>query len=151
MHIYLLISLPQIGGSVTPLNTRFTQLITRRNYRLLRQNNGTSAIRCVGRDRPVGNPNVDQRLHRLRIPIREKAVEFGDRTKMDEARIEISPSLSIVLPAQVPERVNPMRMIEMRIYTENLSKACAAIMEECFREACSLANPIVAVGNDTFG
>ena len=64
---------------------------------------------------------------------------------MDEARIKVSPTLSIVLPAQVPERVNPMRMIEMRVDAENLTKACAAVVEERFRKACALANPIATV------
>lgn len=109
---------------------------------LLRRHNSASAVRCVGRDRPVGNPNVDQRLHRLRIPVCKKAVELGDRAKVDEARIEVSPTLSIILPAQVPERVDPMRMIEMRVDAEYLTKACAAVVEKCLGKACVLANPI---------
>lgn len=112
---------------------------------LLRRHNSASAVRCVGRNRPVGNPNVDQRLHRLRIPVREKAIEFGDRAEVDEARIEICPTLSVVLPAQVPERVDPMRVIEMRVDSEDLTEACAAVVEKCFREACALANPIATI------
>ena len=112
---------------------------------LLRRDDSASTIRCVGRNRPVSDPNVDQRLHRLSIPIREKTVEFGNRAKMDEARIKVGPTLSITLPAQVPERVDPMRMIEMRVDAENLTKACAAVMEERFWKACALANPIATV------
>ena len=62
-------------------------------------------------------------------------IVFGDCAKVDEARIEVGPTLSIVLPAQMPERVDPMRMIEMRVDAENLTKACAAVVEECLRKA----------------
>lgn len=64
---------------------------------------------------------------------------------MDKARIEVGPPLSIVLPAQMPERVDPMRMIEMRIDTEDLTKACATVVEECLRKASALAKPIATV------
>ena len=111
----------------------------------MRLDNSTGAVGCVGRNRPVGDPNVDQRLHRLSIPVREKAVEFSDRAKMDEARVEVSPTLPIVLPAQVPERVDPMRMVEVRVDAENLTKACAAVMEECFRKARAFANPVATI------
>ena len=116
---------------------------------LLRGHNSTSTVRCVGRNRPIGNPNVDQRLHWLRIPVREQSVEFGDRAKVDEARVEVSPSLSVVLSAQVPERVNPMRMIEMRIDAEYLTKTCAAVVKECLRKACAFANPITTLSTRT--
>ena len=112
----------------------------------MRRNDGASAIGCISRNGTVGNPNVDQRLHRLRIPVCEKAVQFGDRAEVDKARIEVSPTLSIILPAKMPERVDPMRMIEMCVDTKNLTKTCAAVMEECFREACALANPVTTVG-----
>ena len=115
---------------------------------LLRRNNSAGAVCCVDRNRPIGNPNVDQRLHRLCISVREKAVEFGNCTKVDKARVEVSPTLPIVLPTQVPERVDPMGMIEMRVDAENLTKACAAVMKECFGKACTLANPIAAVDID---
>lgn len=38
-----------------------------------------------------------------------------------------------------------MRMIEMCVDAENLTKASAAVVEECFREACVFANPIATV------
>ena len=110
--------------------------------RLLMGHNSTSTIRCVGWNRSIGNPNVDQRLHWLRIPVREQSVEFGDRAKVDKARVEVSPTLSVILSTQVPEGVDPMRMIEMRIDAEYLTKTCAAVMEECLRKACTLANPV---------
>ena len=118
---------------------------------LLRRHNSANAVRCVGRNRPVGNPDVDQRLHRLRVPIRKKAVELGDSAKVDEARIEVSPALSIILPAQVPERVNPVRMIEMRVDAEDLAKARAAVVEKCLRKASALADPIATVSIHTAG
>ena len=125
--------------------TEMLRLITFAFHHLLRRHNCASAVCRIGRNRPVSNPDIDQRLHRLRIPICEKAVEFGDCAKVDEARIEVSPPLSIVLPAQVPERVDPMRVIEMSIDAENLTKACATIVEECLWKACALANPVATV------
>ena len=119
--------------------------------RLLRRHNGASAVCCVCRNRPIGNPNINQRLHWLRILVREKAVEFGDCAKVDKARIEVGPPLSIVLPAQMPERVDPMRMIEMRVDTENLTKACATVVEERLGKACALAKPIATVSIYTDG
>ena len=38
-----------------------------------------------------------------------------------------------------------MRMVEMRVDAENLTKACAAVMEECFRKARAFANPIATI------
>ena len=64
---------------------------------------------------------------------------------MDEARVEVSPTLPIVLPTQMPERVDPMRMVEMRVDAENLTKACTAVMEECFWKARAFANPIATI------
>ena len=163
--IYPLISLPlrvedcntTVASPYRPLCNKNYTLTTAKSPRsvalaiscLLRGHNCTSAVCCVGRNRPIGNPNIDQRLHWLRIPVREQSVEFGDRAKVDEARVEVRPTLSVVLSAQVPEGFDPMRMIEMRIDTEYLTKTCAAVVEECLGKACALANPITTLSTRT--
>ena len=38
-----------------------------------------------------------------------------------------------------------MRMIEMRVDAENLTKASATVVEECLRKPCVFANPIAIV------
>ena len=63
---------------------------------------------------------------------------------MDEAGVEISPALVVVVAAEVPERVNPVRVVEMRIHAEDLTEARTDVVEERFRKTCILAKPISA-------
>ena len=63
---------------------------------------------------------------------------------MHKARIEIGPALIVVISTEMPERVDPVRVIEMRIDTEDLAKACAAVIKKCLWEASALAKPVAA-------
>ncbi len=63
---------------------------------------------------------------------------------MDKARIEISPALVVVISTEMPERVDPVRVVEMGIDTEDLTKARTAVVKKRLREASALAKPVAA-------
>ena len=63
---------------------------------------------------------------------------------MDEAGVEVSPALVVVGAAQVPERVDPVRVVEVGIDAEDLAKACANIMNESLWKASILSRPLPA-------
>ena len=101
-----------------------------------------SPVGSIRRDRPVGNPDVDQRLHRLRVLVREQAVQLGNAAEVDEAGVDISPALVVVGAAQVPERVDPVRVVEMGVDAEDLAEACAHIVDEALGKASILSRPL---------
>ena len=63
---------------------------------------------------------------------------------MDKARIEISPALIVVISAEMPERVDPVGVVEMGIDTEDLTKARTAVVKKRLREASAFAKPVAA-------
>ena len=70
---------------------------------------------------------------------------------MDKAKIEISLALVVIIPAEMPERVDPVRVLEIHVDTEDLTKPRTAIVKEFLREAsarsCSgLVDEVVGSG-----
>ena len=63
---------------------------------------------------------------------------------MDKARIEISPALIVVISAEVPERVDPVGVVEMGVDPEDLAEACTTVVKERLRKASALAKPVTA-------
>lgn len=83
---------------------------------------------------------VDERLHGLHFFIRDELVVFGNGNKMDKAHVED------VMLVNVPERIEPMSMVKMRIATEHLFHDALAVLVESLVETTRLANPFLGRG-----
>lgn len=106
----------------------------------LRASNGAGPVGSISWNGSIANPNVDQWLHGFGILIGQKTVELCHGTEVDKAGIEISPAAT----AEMPERVNPVRMVDVSVDTEDLTEAGATIVEERLREARAFAEPLTA-------
>lgn len=80
---------------------------------------------------------VDKRLHGFHFLIRNELVVFGNGNEMDEAHVED------VMLVDVPEGVEPMSMVEMRVATEHLLHDALAVLVESLVETTGLANPFL--------
>lgn len=83
------------------------------------------------------NEQVDQRLHWLHLLVRDELVVLGDGDKVHEAHVQ-----DVVL-VEVPEWVQPVRMVQVGVATEHLLHDTLAVLIECLGEAAGLANPLV--------
>lgn len=83
------------------------------------------------------NEQVDQRLHWLHLLVRDELVVLGDGDKVHEAHVQ-----DVVL-VEVPEWVQPVRVVQVGIATEHLLHDTLAVLVECLGEATGLANPLV--------
>lgn len=110
--------------------------------RLLAREHGASSARGIGGDGSVGNPDVNQWLHGLGVLVREQPVQLRHGAEVHKAGVEIGPALAVVFPAQVPEWVDPVRVIEVSIDAEDLTEARPDIVGKGLREADVLADPI---------
>lgn len=81
--------------------------------------------------------HVNQRLHRLHLLVRDELVILGDSDKVHEAHVQ-----DVVL-VEVPEGVQPVCVVEMRIAAEHLLHNTLAVLVECLGKATGLANPLV--------
>jgi hypothetical protein len=108
---------------------------------------GTSSVRSIRWDGAIGNPNVDERLHGLHVLLRKQAKELGDGDVVHKAAVEVSPAAAgRVVVVDVPERVNPVGVVEMRVDAEYLAEYGLAVSEEVLWEAGGFAKPITFGG-----
>lgn len=109
---------------------------------LLRVGNAARPIGCISRDRSIANPNVDQGLHWLHVFVRQQTEEFGHRDVVDKARIQIGPAIRVRAIRHVPERVDPVRVVEMGVQAKDLAKAGLHIAKETLWKTGILPNPV---------
>ena len=98
----------------------------------------------IGRNDTLGNEDIDERLHRSRIFVGEKTIEFGHTAEVDEAGVEVGISLRLLVDGEVPEGIDPVRVVEMGVDAEDLTEAGADVVQESFGEACALAEPVTS-------
>ena len=91
-------------------------------------------------DRTVGDPDVDQLLHRLEITVREQSEQFTQAYEVAESRVEVHVSSFV----DVPEGIHEVRVIEMGVDAEHLTPCGADVAHEAFGETCRFANPVAA-------
>lgn len=111
--------------------------IFRSGRRLLRP---VAAGKGLGRDPLLLDEDLNQRLHGLHLFVRNQAVVLGNGNKVDEAHVED------VMLVDVPERIEPMGVIEMSVATEHLLHDTLAILVESLREATGFSNPVFRAG-----
>ncbi len=63
----------------------YARLNVLHNPKLLVRADGASPFSSVRGNGSVGNPDIDQRLHRLHILLRQQAEELGDGDEVHEA------------------------------------------------------------------
>ena len=85
------------------------------------------------------NPVINERLHWHRILVVEKAEQLGNGHKVKERRVEVRHA-----GRKVIERLGEMRMVEMRVEAEHLTKNVLQIIDKRFGEAGVLSNPVRA-------
>lgn len=83
---------------------------------------------------------VDEGLHGLHFLIRNELVIFGNSNKMNKTHVKD------VMLVDVPERIEPMCMVKMRIATEHLLHDALAVLVESLVETTGLANPFLGRG-----
>lgn len=99
-----------------------------------------AAIQCLRRHPLLLDEQVNQRLHRLHLLVRDQLVVLGNSHKVHEAHVQD------VMLVNVPEWVQPVGMVQMRVATEHLLHDTLAVLVECLREAAGLANPLAGGG-----
>lgn len=80
---------------------------------------------------------VDEGLHRLHLLVSDQFVVFGDSNEVDEAHIQH------LMAVDVPERIEPVSMIQVRVAAKHLLHDTLAVLIESLRETARLANPIL--------
>lgn len=61
---------------------------------------------------------------------------------MNEAGVEISPTVGVGTVGHVPERVDPVGVIQVCIKTKNLAETRFTVRKKRFREAGGFAEPV---------
>ena len=108
--------------------------------------------RRLGRDAPVGDPDINEGLHGLHVALGQQAEELGDGDEVDEAAVEVGPAAGgRVLVLDVVEGVQPVGVVDVRVQPEHLPEDGLAVVEEGLREASGLAHPVVAGGEGAEG
>lgn len=90
----------------------------------------------LGRKRPIRGPQVNQRLHGLQLVRLQQVQRRRRQDEMAEAAVEL------LLQIQMIERVDKMRVVEMRIDAEHLQKDGLADAAKVLGEAGALAEPV---------
>lgn len=89
------------------------------------------------RDPLLLDEQVDKGLHRLHFLVRHELVVFGHRDKVDKAHVEN------VMLVDVPEGVQPVRVVQVGVASEHLLHDALAVLVERLREAAGLADPLL--------
>lgn len=87
------------------------------------------------RDSLLLNKNVDEGLHGFHFFIRNQPVVFGNSDEMDETHVKD------VMFVNVPERVEPMSMVEMCVATEHLLHDTLTVLVESLVKTTGFADP----------
>ena len=107
--------------------------------------NSARPIRRICRNTPIRKPDINKRLHRLEILVRQQPKQFRNSNEVNKAAIEISPAAARrVTVVDVPERIYPMRVVDVGVHAEDLAEDGAAVCEEVLRKAGAFANPVAA-------
>jgi hypothetical protein len=93
---------------------------------------------CFRRNLFLLDENIDQWLHRLHLFIRNKPVVLGNSDEMHKTHIQH------FMLVEVPERILPVTMIQMRVATEHLLHNTLTILVEGLRKTTGLPDPIMA-------
>jgi len=96
------------------------------------------ASKCFRGNLFLLDENIDQWLHRLHLLIRDKFVVLGNSDEMHKTHIQH------FMLVEMPERILPMTMIQMRVATEHLFHNTLTILVEGLRKTTGLADPILA-------
>lgn len=91
----------------------------------------------LGGDSLLLNKYVDEGLHGFHFFIRHELVVFGNSDEMDETHVED------VMFVNMPERVEPMSVVEMCVATEHLLHNALAVLVESLVKTTGFANPIL--------
>ena len=110
---------------------------------LLRRNDGASPIRRIRRDAPIRHPDINQRLHRFHVPRAHQPKQLHNRNEVHKARVQIRPPTSIAV-RNVPERVHPVRVVQVPVDAEELAEDSFDVVEERLGEAGGFADPVAA-------
>lgn len=81
---------------------------------------------------------IDEWLHRLHLLLSHELVVLGDCDKVDEAHVQH------FVAVDVPERIQPVAMVQVGVAAEHLLHDTLAILVEGRRETARLPNPILA-------
>lgn len=104
----------------------------------------TSALDSINRNRAILDPDINQRLHRLRILLRNQGKQLSYSDEMHEAGVEIRIATGSRPAAQVPEGINPVGVIQVSVEAEHLAEAGLDVAVEALGEASALAEPVAA-------
>ena len=107
-------------------------------------NNIAHRIGRISRYGPICDPDIDERLHWSRILVRQQAVQLRNGAKVNKARVKIGPSLRVGTAANMPEWIDPVRVVQVGVDAEDLAEASADVVQECLGEACVLAEPVAS-------
>lgn len=66
---------------------------------------------------------------------------------MDEAGVEVGPTVRIGTVGHMPERVDPVGVIQVRIQAEYLAETSLAVCKKRFGEAGGFAEPVASGGS----
>ena len=110
----------------------------------LRWHDRTSPIRCISRDATVRDPDVDKWLHRLEIFVAEKTEKLGNGDVVHEAAVQIGPAIPIATACDMPERIDPVRVIQVPIKPKDLAEDGLDVAKVSLGESTFLTNPVVA-------
>lgn len=87
-------------------------------------------------ERPVGGPQVDERLHRLEVVGLQQIERGGRQQEMAKTAVEL------LLQAQVVKRVHKVRVVQMRVGAQHLQENGLADGREFLGEAAAPAEPL---------
>ena len=110
---------------------------------LLGRDDGAGSGGGIGRNRTIGDPDVDQRLHGLHVLFTEEAEQFGDADVVNETRVEVGPTIRVAATGDVPERVDPMGVVDVSVDTEDLAHDVFDVVVEVFGKADAFSNPVM--------
>lgn len=82
---------------------------------------------------------VNQRLHGFHLLVRDQLVILGDGDKVYEAHVQ-----DVVL-VDVPEGVQPVGMVQVRVAAEHLLHDTLAVLVEGLRESTGFSDPLIRV------
>lgn len=105
---------------------------------LLGRDNCASTVCRIRRNRSVRDPDVNQWLHGLQIFRPQKTKQQGDGDVVHKGGVEVA------VRADVPERMLPVRVIQVCVDAEHLTEDCLDVSEEGFRESGRLAHPVAS-------
>lgn len=109
-----------------------------RSVDLLR--NGIGPIGAVTWNGPVADPDIDQLLHGLEVPIGEQAIQLPHADEEAETAVQVRATGFV----EMPERVDEVGVVEVGVDAKHLAPGGAHVAEEGLGEADGFAEPVAA-------